>query len=98
MKKLIDYIRSLNPVFALLFPILVLPAMVYYMVRPWILMDDLVERNIFMWVPIFNEETQKRYAEQMAAKKIADQRAFDERSAAIERQEAEWKKAQQHKP
>lgn len=91
----IGFIRKLNPIFVLLFPLLVLPAMLYYMVRPWILMDDLVERNIFVGVPIYNKEAQKEYVEQMAAKKIADQKEFDERSAAIEREEAAYH--QEHK-
>lgn len=88
LKDLITFIRNVNPLFVLLFPILVLPAMIYYMVRPWILMDDLVERNVFIGMPMYRPEAQKAYIEEMEKKKLADEKEFAERSAETVRREA----------
>lgn len=89
LKDFITFVRSVNPLFVLLFPILVLPAMIYYMVRPWILMDDLVERNVFIGIPMYRPEAQAAYIEDMKKKKLADEKEFAERSAETVRREAE---------
>lgn len=88
LKDLTTFIRNVNPLFVVLFPILVLPAMIYYMVRPWILMDDMVERNVFMGMPMYRPEAQRAYIENMKIKKIADEKEFADRSAETIRREA----------
>lgn len=56
MKRWLRNIKSLNPKLILLFPVLLIPSLVYYMVRPWLLIEDMVEKDRFLGVDLWRKE------------------------------------------